>query len=410
MTNEDIIAAKKELATKIDGIVSTVPSGPEQKKQARFPVEWGNKEDSIEVTKSAYILADAAVTRALIEKERTHVNRTTCLHANKDLRQLHDILRSAIAPKAKAAKAAAAQASRPAAAQPSAGQRRDRYNVSGVEAFKAAGMDAELLRAEQQGSSLLAGPGTGNPSKKDGKGDEPKIRKAPLNLEPIIIVPQAPSAVITKWNIKELLENGVYRTREEQKKAGYRPEDRVSVIHREESHNGLHSYHYKVVDSAEAMKKDDWQRVVAVFVQGPEWQFKGWDLSSFGGKMVNMFQRVSAFHVVFDKEQPHDNVRKMTVHLLSMSRASRNLDNQVRQNVVHARSHYGTHVPVRTHTNTCTNRCAKTFGTTSRHSTGWRHRSAPRPTASEARAWNSRTSEAKPGNRTCRRARCARAR
>ena len=217
MTNEDIVAAKKELATKIDGIVSTVPSGPEQKKQARFPVEWGNKEDSIEVTKSAYILADAAVTRALVEKERTHVNRTTCLHANKDLRQLHDILRSAIAPKAKAAKAAAAQASRPAAAQPSAGQRRDRYNVSGVEAFKAAGMDAELLRAEQQGSSLLAGPGTGNPSKKDGKGDEPKIRKAPLNLEPIIIVPQAPSAVITKWNIKELLENGVYRTREEQK-------------------------------------------------------------------------------------------------------------------------------------------------------------------------------------------------
>ena len=39
MTNEDIVAAKKELATKIDGIVSTVPSGPEQKKQARFPVE-----------------------------------------------------------------------------------------------------------------------------------------------------------------------------------------------------------------------------------------------------------------------------------------------------------------------------------------------------------------------------------
>ena len=73
MTNEDIVAAKKELATKIDGIVSTVPSGPEQKKQARFPVEWGNKEDSIEVTKSAYILADAAVTRALVEKERTNV-------------------------------------------------------------------------------------------------------------------------------------------------------------------------------------------------------------------------------------------------------------------------------------------------------------------------------------------------
>ena len=35
-----------------------------------------------------------------------------------------------------------------------------------------------------------------------------------------------------------------------------------------------------------------------VFLQGPEWQFKGWDLSCYGGKMVNMFQRVCAFHVV----------------------------------------------------------------------------------------------------------------
>ncbi len=32
----------------------------------------------------------------------------------------------------------------------------------------------------------------------------------------------------------------------------------------EEGSTGLHTYHYKVVDSADAMKKDDWHRVVAV--------------------------------------------------------------------------------------------------------------------------------------------------
>ena len=46
-------------------------------------------------------------------------------------------------------------------------------------------------------------------------------------------------------------EQGEYRTREEQKTSGYRPEERVSVIHQEDGH----SYHYKVVDSADSMKK-----------------------------------------------------------------------------------------------------------------------------------------------------------
>ena len=76
-------------------------------------------------------------------------------------------------------------------------------------------------------------------------------------------------------------------------------------------------------------RQEDWQRVVAVFVQGPDWQFKQWDLSSFGGKMVNMFQRVCGFHLVFDKDQPHDNVKKFSIKLLSLSRNNRHLDNQV---------------------------------------------------------------------------------
>ena len=47
------------------------------------------------------------------------------------------------------------------------------------------------------------------------------------------------------------IEQGEYRTREEQKASGYKPEERVSVIHQEDGH----SYHYKVVDSADSMKK-----------------------------------------------------------------------------------------------------------------------------------------------------------
>ena len=42
-----------------------------------------------------------------------------------------------------------------------------------------------------------------------------------------------------------------------------------------------------------------------------------------------MFQRVSGFHVVFDKDQPHENVKKFSVKLLNLSRNNRHLDNQV---------------------------------------------------------------------------------
>ena len=39
---------------------------------------------------------------------------------------------------------------------------------------------------------------------------------------------------------------------------------RVRGPAQEEGSSGMHTYHYKVVDSADAMKKDDWHRVVAV--------------------------------------------------------------------------------------------------------------------------------------------------
>ena len=42
-----------------------------------------------------------------------------------------------------------------------------------------------------------------------------------------------------------------------------------------------------------------------------------------------MFQRVCGFHIVFDKDQPHENVKRFSVKLLNLSRNNRHLDNQV---------------------------------------------------------------------------------
>ena len=92
-------------------------------------------------------------------------------------------------------------------------------------------MDTLLLQAEQQGSSLLSSSQK-QPEKTSKSSDVAvNMKRAPVNLEPIILVPQAASAIITKWNIKKLLEDGEYVTREKQKASGYKPEKLVSVMH-----------------------------------------------------------------------------------------------------------------------------------------------------------------------------------
>ena len=81
-------------------------------------------------------------------------------------------------------------------------------------------------------------------------------------------------------------------------------------------------------------------RVVAVFVQGPAWQFKGWP---WGGNPVDIFSRstilpflslflvnsfvsVAAFHVKWDDTKLDVNVSKWNVSVLSLSKTKRHLD------------------------------------------------------------------------------------
>lgn len=88
---------------------------------------------------------------------------------------------------------------------------------------------------------------------------------------------------------------------------------------------------------------------MAVFVQGPAWQFKGWP---WGGNPVEIFSRskfylltllrsrrrwhplrskldlvaVKAFHLKWDELKMDNNVAKWAVHILPMNRQKRHLD------------------------------------------------------------------------------------
>ena len=55
--------------------------------------------------------------------------------------------------------------------------------------------------------------------------------------------------------------------------------------------------------------KLDWKATVAVFVDGKEWQLKGWPFKSHG----QLFNAIRGFHIYMDNLKPHPNCEQWSV-------------------------------------------------------------------------------------------------
>lgn len=86
------------------------------------------------------------------------------------------------------------------------------------------------------------------------------------------------------YNAKELLQDLKYIPTEEKKSQGARRDNEI-LIHRQR--NGI-SVPYRVIDNPLKLSPADWERVVAVFVMGPAWQFKGYP---YEGNPVEVFSK-----------------------------------------------------------------------------------------------------------------------
>lgn len=94
---------------------------------------------------------------------------------------------------------------------------------------------------------------------------------------PIILVPSAFQTLITIYNVKEFLEDGVYIPTDVKAKQMKGPKpDCVTVQKKFSRDRDRVVTAYEVRDKPSALKAEDWDRVVAVFVLGKEWQFKDW--------------------------------------------------------------------------------------------------------------------------------------
>ncbi|XP_058790580.1 parafibromin [Phymastichus coffea] len=137
---------------------------------------------------------------------------------------------------------------------------------------------------------------------------------------PIIIIPSANSSLITMYNAKEILQDLRYVSNEEKKRQATKRENEILLQRRKEG--GL-TVPYRVIDNPQKLTNADWERVVAVFVMGPQWQFKGWP---FDENPVEIFSKVCAFHVKYDEMCLDANVARWAVTVIELSKTKRHLD------------------------------------------------------------------------------------
>ncbi|XP_072015917.1 parafibromin-like [Amphiura filiformis] len=144
-----------------------------------------------------------------------------------------------------------------------------------------------------------------------------------VSRTPIIIIPAATTSLITLYNAKDILQDLKFVTTEQKKSQGTRKENDVLIQRRKDDGSTVP---YRVIDTITKLTPQDWDRVVAVFVQGPAWQFKGWPWLASGGSPVDIFERIRAFHLKFDEFKLDSNVAKWNVCILDLSKIKRHLD------------------------------------------------------------------------------------
>ncbi|UMM25906.1 hypothetical protein L5515_005531 [Caenorhabditis briggsae] len=136
---------------------------------------------------------------------------------------------------------------------------------------------------------------------------------------PIIIVPSAMNTMVNLYNARDILQNFQFVSVEQRRKeTNKKPQD--LAIQRQK--NGT-TYNIRVIDQAEKLGSDDWDRVIGVFVMGVGWQFKGW---KWNGNPTDIFTHVPAFHLYFDSNKPCPQVMQWNCQKIPISATKRHMD------------------------------------------------------------------------------------
>ena len=80
---------------------------------------------------------------------------------------------------------------------------------------------------------------------------------------------------------------------------------------------------FEICSNVRRFNKNDWKRVVAVFVQGDDWEFKDWPKNE---TVSTILQKVKGYFLKYEDTPTNKNVKNWNVQILEISRNKRHFD------------------------------------------------------------------------------------
>uniref|UniRef100_UPI00358EDFD6 parafibromin n=1 Tax=Myxine glutinosa TaxID=7769 RepID=UPI00358EDFD6 len=296
----------------------------------------------------SFVESDAGATRDIVNRERIWKGRSSVLQsAAKDFsKNIFAILQSVKArEEGKGGTEARApqlpvQPTLPKTSVPASYNRYDQERFKGTEDTEGFNINTMgtyhgmTLKSVTEGASARkTAPSPAQPIPRPISQARPPPNQKKGSRTPIIVIPAAPSSLITMINVKDLLQDHRFVPSDEKRRQGCVRETEVLIHRRREGAvpgaPSVVSVPYRVVDQPLKLGPQDWDRVVAVLVQGPCWQFKGWPWLLPDGSPVDIFTRVKAFHVKFEEAKLDHNVAAWDVSVMELSIHRRHLDKAV---------------------------------------------------------------------------------
>ncbi|KAK8849549.1 hypothetical protein IAR55_004884 [Kwoniella newhampshirensis] len=162
---------------------------------------------------------------------------------------------------------------------------------------------------------------------------DPLRAKKARSTNPIIIISSSPTSLLTMWNIKKFLEQGVFELSEvarqnEAAQGNVRAEDMVPVLRKRSGPHGDVTSKYYIVDGVDALQKfgqDAWDRVICVVTTGQAWQFKPY---KWQDPRV-LFRNVKGIYFQWNNEPVNPVVKDWNVTEMRIDRNKRHTDRQV---------------------------------------------------------------------------------
>jgi len=192
------------------------------------------------------------------------------------------------------------------------------------------GLDLQSVKEGKSQRRNVPAPSPHNPIKSSSGSKSPGKPQKRESKTPIIIVPSGTTALISLLNAKDILQDYRFVSVEEKKRLGTIKENEVMVQRKKDTliNNTMQTVTipFRIVDQPLKLQPNEWNRVAAVFVQGPTWQFKGWPHLLPDGSPVDILTKIKGFHVRYDDMKTDANVMKWDVMVLTFNRNRRHMD------------------------------------------------------------------------------------